>query len=53
MALISLVHGEDQNLFAANINTRKKKRENIFGFIKNAGPELNNEKIKKFSYRAG
>jgi hypothetical protein len=53
MVITTLVYGEDLNLFAANINTRKEKRENIFVFSKNVGPELNNEKIKDISYGAG
>jgi len=32
MVIISLLYSEDVNLFSENINTRKKKRENVFVF---------------------
>jgi len=53
MVIITLVYGEDLSSFVANINTRKKKKENVFVFSKNVGQELNNKKIKHFSYRSG
>ena len=52
MVVTALVNGEYVNLFDENMNSRKKKREHLFGFSKMVGPEVNKWNIAHFCYLA-